>query len=142
LTANYYYWLTEYCSLAITFLAAWISQACNYVTHVSAVRNNNDALVEWIISNQFSRRNLLPYDRTKLALRLEDIYRARAKANQVIRKGDQGGASLPNSVNLEIVNTQKEISKIAGVGHDTIHRVKTIEAKARPLFKFKRELVM
>ena len=86
---------------------------------------SHEHVVEWIINNQFSRRNLLPYDRTKLALKLEDIYKARAKANQGARTD-----LLQNSVKSEKVNTQYELAKQAGVSHDQIHRVKKIEEKA------------
>lgn len=91
-----------------------------------------DAVVEWIIKNQFGRRNLSLMDRSRLALRLEGVYRERAKVNQVIRKGDQAGATHQISDNLAPVNTLKEIARVAGVSHDTIHKVKTIEAKATP----------
>lgn len=40
-------------------------------------------VTEWIIKNQFGRRNLIAYVRTQLALRLESVFEDRAKANQI-----------------------------------------------------------
>jgi len=85
---------------------------------------------EWIIRNQFGRRNLPPYVRVSLALELESTIAARAKENQVERKGDQAGSTLTNSSNLQPVNTRAEIAKIAGVAEDTVAKVKKIKAKA------------
>lgn len=93
--------------------------------------------IEWIIRNQFGRRNLPPYIRTKLALVLEDTIAARAKENQKERKGDQPGAICQKSGNLVPVDTKREIAAIAGVSHDTVAKVKKIEAKATPQVKAK-----
>ena len=87
--------------------------------------NSEDDVKEWMILNQFGRRNLSNYQRSVLALQLEDVFRAKAKENQ-IRK--------PNSV-LQIsaeqkLDTRKELSKVAAVSHDTIAKVKKIQEKA------------
>ena len=87
--------------------------------------NSEDEVKEWMILNQFGRRNLSNYQRSVLALQLEDVFRAKAKENQ-IRK--------PNSV-LQIsaeqkLDTRKELSKVAAVSHDTIAKVKKIQEKA------------
>jgi hypothetical protein len=66
------------------------------------------------------------------ALELEGVIAARAKVNQVERKGGQPGASLLNSAELKPIDTRAEIAKIAGVGHDTVAKVKKIEAAATP----------
>lgn len=82
-----------------------------------------DSVVEWIIKNQFGRRNLSLHDRSKLALRLEDVYRERAKAKQ-IEHGGTNPQLLPTSAKAEHINTRQEIAKIAGVGRDTVaHRL-------------------
>ena len=47
-----------------------------------------------------------------------------------MRKGGQPGATCQNSDNLEVVDTKKELAKIAGVSHDTIARVEKIVQKA------------
>jgi hypothetical protein len=92
-----------------------------------------EEVIEWIIRNQFGRRNIAPYQRTKLALRLEEVIAARAKANQ---KGGQGGVLLPqNSAEASHVETREEIAKLAGVSRDTVDKVKQIEKKATPEVK-------
>lgn len=83
--------------------------------------NESDAEI-WIIKNQFGRRNLSKYDRSILALRLKPVIAERAKQNERL-----GGKGSQKSVNHK-TDTQKEIAKLAGVSHDTIHRVETIEA--------------
>ena len=59
-----------------------------------------------------------------MALELEDVFKAKAKENQ-IRK--------PESV-LQIsaeqkIDTRQELAKVANVSHDTIAKVKKIEEK-------------
>ena len=46
---------------------------------------DRQAAIEWIILNQFGRRNLLPFQRSELALRLKPIIEARAKERQGAR---------------------------------------------------------
>lgn len=89
--------------------------------------DRNEA-IEWIIKNQFGRRNLPLYERARLALRLKPIIAERAKENQ---RGGQGGVLLSQkSVEAKPVDTQKEIAKAAGVSHDTIAKVERIEKQA------------
>ena len=95
---------------------------------------NRDAAKEWIVRNQFGRRNLSPYIRAQLALKLKPIISIKAKENKAC---GQGGVLLPqNSVEAKI-DTQKELARIAGVSHDTIHKVEVIEAKAPEQVKSK-----
>ena len=86
---------------------------------------SRDEVVRWIILNQFGRRNLSAYDRSVLALKLKPIIKEKAKAKQ----SEAGGAVRQKSDKAEI-DTKKELAKVAGVSHDTIHKVETIEAKA------------
>jgi 16S rRNA G966 N2-methylase RsmD len=78
---------------------------------------------EWIIRNQFGRRNLSAYVRTQLALRLEETIAARAKANQVRKPA----GSVPKK-SAEQIETRQEIAKVANVSHDTVAKVKKIDA--------------
>jgi ParB-like chromosome segregation protein Spo0J len=80
---------------------------------------------EWIIRNQFGRRNLPPYVRVSLALELESTIAARAKENQGARND-----LSQNSAKSEPIETREQIATIAGVSHDTVAKVKTIKAKA------------
>ena len=94
-----------------------------------------NAVKEWMINNQFGRRNLNNYQRSVLALQLEDVFKAKAKENQ---KGGQGGVLLPlKSAEAKSIETRQEIAKIANVGHDTISKVKKIQATASPEIKEK-----
>ena len=92
---------------------------------------------EWIIRNQFGRRNLPAYERTKLALRLEATIAARAKKNLATSTGGSNPQPCQISDKAAPVDTKKELAKIAGVSHDTIAKVKKIEAKATPQVKAK-----
>ena len=92
---------------------------------------------EWIILNQFGRRNLSAYDRSILALKLEDLFMEKAKANIsfAVTQSNKQRAENPtcqksDNMKIEKIDTKKELAKIAGVSHDTIHKVKTIEQKA------------
>ena len=93
---------------------------------------DEEAVKEWMILNQFGRRNLSNYQRSVLALELEEVFSKKAKENQV-RKA--------NSVLLisaeQKLDTRKELSKIASVGHDTIAKVKKIQAQASEEVKAK-----
>jgi hypothetical protein len=79
---------------------------------------------EWIIRNQFGRRNLSAYVRTQLALRLEETVSARAKANQ----GKRTDIPKKSAESIKRVETRQEIAKVANVSHDTVAKVKKIDA--------------
>lgn len=93
--------------------------------------SEND-VIEWMIRNQFGRRNLNNYHRSILALQLEDVFRVKAKERQSQYFGNQYNESglKQNSAEVQNIDTRKELAKIADVSHDTIMRVKAIEAKA------------
>ena len=74
----------------------------------------------WIILNQFGRRNLSAYDRSVLALKLKPVIAEKAKERMLAGKSD------PNQKSDEGM-TSKALGKIAGVSHDTIHKVEAIQ---------------
>jgi 16S rRNA G966 N2-methylase RsmD len=80
---------------------------------------------EWIIRNQFGRRNLSAYVRTQLALRLEETIAARNKDR---KRGGQGGVLLPQKSAEAKSETRVEVAKAANVSHDTVAKVKKIDA--------------
>lgn len=88
---------------------------------------NEEQVKEWMILNQFGRRNLSNYQRSVLALQLEDIFKAKAKEKQ--QKGINQFSLIQKSEEAPIV-TIKEVAKVANVSHDTIAKVKVIEQKA------------
>ena len=94
---------------------------------------DEDEVKEWMILNQFGRRNLSNYQRSVLALELEDVFSKKAKEKEKIRKttSQKSDESFPE------VSTKKELAKVANVSHDTISKVKHIEAKATPEVKQK-----
>jgi N6-adenosine-specific RNA methylase IME4 len=91
-------------------------------------------VIEWIIRNQFGRRNLSSYIRTTLALRLESEIAGRAKKNQARKPAD-----FVKQNSAEQTETRKELAKLAGVSHNTVDKVKKIELVASPKTKERRE---
>ena len=59
---------------------------------VSKEFKDGNAVKEWMILNQFGRRNLSNYQRSVLALQLEDVFREKAKENHVLNGGDKKSA--------------------------------------------------
>ena len=73
------------------------------------------------------RRRRGPGSRARLALRLKEAIAAEAKAKENERKStNQKSDESPSRE----VNTNKELAKVAGVSHVTIHKVDVIEQKA------------
>jgi N6-adenosine-specific RNA methylase IME4 len=93
--------------------------------------------IEWIIRNQFGRRNLTAYVRTQLALRLKETIAKRAKANQVAGGGGGKAGCQKSGKVVDAIDTKKEVAKIASVSHDTVAKVMVIEQKAAPEVKQK-----
>jgi N6-adenosine-specific RNA methylase IME4 len=100
-----------------------------YKTEEKVFESEND-VKEWMINNQFGRRNLSNYQRSVLALQLEEVFREKAKEKQK----ESGGAVKQISAEPPI-ETRKELAKVANVSHDTIAKVKKIEAVATPEVK-------
>jgi N6-adenosine-specific RNA methylase IME4 len=95
--------------------------------------DNINRVKEWMINNQFGRRNLSNYQRSVLALQLEDVFREKAKENQAIQF--KGSSLIQISEEVKPIVSIKEVAKIANVSHDTIAKVKKIEANATPEVK-------
>ena len=91
-----------------------------------------NAVKVWMINNQFGRRNLNNYQRSVLALQLEDVFKAKAKEKQ-----KESGGAVPKISAEPPIETRQEIAKVANVSHDTISKVKKIEATASPEIKAK-----
>jgi len=109
----------------------------NFVTVEKKFADIN-AVKEWMINNQFGRRNLNNYQRSVLALQLEDVFKAKAKENLVLSGINYGkGTQISANPIIEKIETRQEIAKVANVSHDTIAKVKKIEAVASPEIKEK-----
>ena len=94
--------------------------------------SSEEAVKEWMILNQFGRRNLSNYQRSVLALQLEDVFKAKAKEKQ-----KEAGGAVPQISAKAPIETRKELSKVAAVSHDTIAKVKKIQEKAPEEIKAK-----
>jgi len=98
---------------------------------------DRQAALEWIILNQFGRRNLTVYQRSALALRLKPIFEEKAKERQKEHGGTAPGKTLPqNSAEVFKNNhkneTREHLAKVAGVSHDTIDRADVIQREGTP----------
>ena len=105
----------------------------------------------WMILNQFGRRNIGNYTRAKLALELEDIFREKAKENlKLAAEKTNTGCQISDKaldlfseeklfkkIEIQPIDTKKEVAKVANLSHDTIAKVKKIEQKAAPEIKEK-----
>ena len=87
-----------------------------------------------MILNQFGRRNLINYQRSVLALELDNEYSARAKKQQGKRTD-----ICQTSDKCNPIDTKKELAKVANVSHDTIAKVKKIQSTATQEVKDKLE---
>lgn len=96
---------------------------------------SRNEVIEWIIKNQFGRRNLPLHERARLALRLKSVIAEKAKSNKQ-EAANKMNLIVGNNVSAEIcenvlpIDTREEIAKAAGVSHDTIAKVEKIEEDA------------
>ncbi len=87
---------------------------------------DRDEVKLWIIRNQLGRRNLNSFSRSELAIQGKELIAKKAKEKQAEYHGNQHDG-LHQKSDKEQVITAKELGKIAGVSHDTIHKVETIK---------------
>jgi len=90
--------------------------------------DSRDAVKAWILRNQLARRNLTAFQRTEIALQLEEIYAAEAKARQ-IRKPESVVENLPQQNEPKV---RDKIGEIAGVSGKQVDKIKTILRDAPP----------
>jgi hypothetical protein len=88
--------------------------------------DGRDEALTWIIRNQFGRRNLTPFIRAELALRLKRIVAAQA----LLRV--KSGKKPDPTVNLRQGQTTEIIGKMAGVSASTIERVEKLKSTVTP----------
>ena len=91
---------------------------------------------EWIINNQFGRRNLSDYQRGILALRMKPIYEARAKAQQANSTG--GAFPQLSEISHEAatpIRTDEAVASLASISSNTIRKIEQIDATAAPEVK-------
>lgn len=90
---------------------------------------DRDAALLWMIQAQLGRRNLTAYQKTELALRFEPLLKAQARERQG-RRTDMMNIPQNSSESSSDTETRKQIGKLAGVSHDTIKKVKKLNASA------------
>lgn len=83
-------------------------------------------VMRWMIDTQIGRRNLEPIQRVQIAEKYRPVYEDKAKKNMALGGGDQK-TGKPKSANpIKPINTRDELAKIAGVGHDTYNKGRSI----------------
>ena len=114
--------------------------------------NSRDDATEWIINNQFGRRNLSDYQRGVLALRMKPIIEARADAARIAGNSSGGKSSLISDATQDIftnevhpvaapepaapaIRTDAAVASLANLGKDTIRKIEQIEKVAAPEVK-------
>ena len=93
--------------------------------------DNRSAVIEWIIKNQFGRRNLSDYQRGVLALRMKPIMEERARAQQ----GERTDIRQKSDEGIKPIRTDEAVSELANVSRDTIRKIERIEEVAQPEVK-------
>ena len=94
--------------------------------------DDRQAAIEWIILNQFGRRNLPAFQRGALALRLKPIIQEKAKARKLSTLKQFNADVQKSALRDEKSKTRDELAKLAGVSHDTIEKVETIQKEGTP----------
>jgi hypothetical protein len=79
-----------------------------------------------MLRHQFGRRNLPAHVRTELALQLRELIAAQAKRQQ----GTRTDLCQNSGTGLTPLHTDREVAKLPGVSHDTVHKVRRIAKKA------------
>ena len=95
----------------------------------SNVINRNDAIL-WIIRNQMGRRNLSPFARAELALKLESTIKEKAKERQATSTGGVNPQLLQIFAKAEAIDTRSILAKESGLSHTTVDKVRAIVDKA------------
>ena len=95
-----------------------------YLTVARSFASKDDAKT-WVIRNQFARRNLTPFQRGELALKLKDVFRVQAQDKQRL-----GGKDKVRQNSDKAVDTKKELARLAGVSHDTITKIERLAEQA------------
>ena len=85
------------------------------------------------IRTAYTTRNLSNYQRSVIALQLEELLKPKAKERQRTSTGGSKPQLILTSEKAgEPINVTKDIAKSANVGHDTISKVKIIQKSAPP----------
>lgn len=89
--------------------------------------SDREEAILWMIDRQLGRRNLSKFKQGELVLRYEKLYAKRARENQGARN-DLEGNFAPNSERS--CRTVKKMAERAGIGHDTMNRIRKLAEEA------------
>lgn len=90
---------------------------------------DREAVILWIIINQMSRRNLTPFQRSELALRLKPKLTQEAKERREAQLKQNADKDKIPQRNEKKGQVREQLGEIAGVSGKTIDRVETILTK-------------
>jgi len=91
----------------------------------SVVLDSLDDAKLWAWKHQENRRNLTPFHRAEIALKLKDVVAAKAKERQVRKPADSVPATLP-----EQKEPRQELAELAGLGSRTLDKAEYITEHA------------
>lgn len=96
--------------------------------------SNRGEVTEWIIKNQFGRRNISDYQRGVLALKLKPVIEERARASYLENVGrPKESSQISDAITdrpTDRIRTDEAVSQLANISRDTIRKVEKIEATA------------
>ena len=92
---------------------------------------NRDDVIEWIIKNQFGRRNLSDYQRGVLALRMKPMIETRAAQKRIDTQGrPETLRQNSDAVDQPNIRTDEVVSDMANISRDTIRKIEQIKNTA------------
>ena len=88
---------------------------------------DREEVIEWILRHQLGRRNLTDFQRTRIALRYEEVIAKKAKERQGKRNDLAQNTTLCSTDhNVNTHKTREEVAQIAGTSGATVQRTKYI----------------
>ena len=88
---------------------------------------------QWMVETQRGRRNLLPWELGKIALKLREDVEAQAKANLVaggLSRAEEKPCLNSDEASFKHVDTRKALADSVGISRDTMSRVMKIDQGA------------
>lgn len=108
--------------------------------------DSKDAAKVFIIEHQLGRRNIPDYIKGQAALQLEPLFAAEAKRRMSEGGGDKKSGTKNSAHPIENTGeTREKVAQAAGMSHDTIRKIKTIETETvngNPVAVRERKLLM
>ena len=97
--------------------------------------SSRDVVEFWIVKNQFARRNLSPFERGLLVLKMELVIAAKAKENQGKRTDLTFVGNQTKVEKINGVDTLQEMADMAGISRDAMYKIRLIEREGSPEMK-------